>query len=43
LEVIVLDDRVKEGTETFTVTITEVHQAILTGGRTVTGTIRDDD
>jgi Calx-beta domain len=43
LEVVVLDDRVKEGTETFTVTITEVHHSILTGGRTVTGTIRNDD
>jgi hypothetical protein len=43
VQVQVVDDKVKEPTETFTATATTVDGATLTGPRTATGTIRDND
>jgi hypothetical protein len=43
ISVILLDDRVREPTEKFTISVTELDGATLTGPRKVTGTIRDDD
>ncbi|TWD74773.1 hypothetical protein FB561_6205 [Kribbella amoyensis] len=42
-QVLVVDDKVKEPGETFTATVTETDGATLTGPKTVTGTIRDND
>jgi hypothetical protein len=43
LDVPIVDDQTKEPTETFSVHVTDVFSATLTGPATVTGTILDDD